>query len=202
MVGTSALLMALTLSAPQDSAQLKARVVGTFELADASGSRHSTQEWAEAKAIVLFFVWADCPASNGYAPEMIRLAKAYGGKGVLFYGVHSDPELTPEQAAKHAREHELPFPMLLDPTQQLAHDTGVKRAPAAVVLSPAGKVLYVGRIDDRYASLGKKRAEPTQRDTQNALDAILAGKTPAVAETEVIGCLLPKIMDNSKHKSR
>jgi peroxiredoxin len=201
MVGTSALMMVLAISAPLENAKPKARAVAAFDLADTGGNKHSASEWGSAKAIVLFFMWADCPASNGYAPEMIRMAKVYG-KDVLFFGVHSDPELTAEQAARHAREHELPFPMLLDPTQQLARDTGVKRVPSAVVLSPAGKVLYVGRIDDRYVSLGKKRGEPTHRDAQNAIDAILAGKTPAVAETEVIGCLLPKIMDNSKHKSR
>jgi peroxiredoxin len=197
MIATCALLIALTTAAaPPEAAP--PRAVGTFELTDAAGTRHSPKEWAGAKAVVLFFIWADCPASNGYAPEMIRLAKAYGGKDVLFFGVHSDPELTAEQAAKHAKEYELPFPMLLDPTQQLAHDTGAKRSPTAAVLSPEGKVLYLGRIDDRYVSLGKKRAEPTRRDTQKALDAILAGKTPAVAETEVIGCLLPKILEKPK----
>jgi peroxiredoxin len=202
MVSTFSLLVALAISGPPEPAQIKARVVSKFDLADASSTKHSAKEWGNARAIVLFFVWTECPASNSYAPEMARLAKAYGGKDVLFYGVHSDPDLTPEQASQHASEHRLPFPMLLDPTQQLAHATGVKRQPAAAILSPDGKVLYAGRIDDRYVSLGKKRVEPTQRDTQDALDAILAGKKPAVAETEVIGCLLPKIIENPKPKSR
>jgi peroxiredoxin len=197
MIATRALLIALTTAAaPPEVAPSHA--VRNFDLSDAAGTKHSAKEWASSKAIVLFFVWADCPASNGYAPEMIRLAKAYGSKDVLFFGVHSDPELTAEQAAKHAKEYELPFPMLLDPTQQLAHETGTKRSPTAAVLLPEGKVLYLGRIDDRYVSLGKKRAEPTRRDTQEALDAILAGKAPAVAETEVIGCLLPKIIEKPK----
>jgi hypothetical protein len=144
---------------------------------------------------VLFFISADCPASNGYAPELARLAKAYSEKGVLFYAVHSDPDLTAKEASTHAKEHGLTFPILLDPDQSLARQAGATRVPTAVVLAPDGKVLYCGRIDDRYVSLGKKRAEPTRKDTQIALDEVSAGKTPTVAQTDTIGCLLPKLSE-------
>jgi peroxiredoxin len=169
------------------------RVVREFELSDASGKKHSVKEWEGSKAIVLFFIWSECPASNGYAPELARLFKDYADKGVKFYGVHSDPDLTAEQAITHAKDYKIPFAMLLDSTQSLARQAGAKRVPTAVILSADGKVLYRGRIDDRYISLGKKRAEPTTRDTEDALALIVSGKTPTVAETEVIGCLIPKV---------
>jgi peroxiredoxin len=170
-----------------------AQSVRSLDLSDAKGNKHTTKEWEGSKAVVFFFIWSECPASNGYAPELARLFKDFTDKGVKFYGVHSDPDLTAEQALAHAKEYQLPFPVLLDPTQSLARQTGAKRNPTAVILSPEGNVLYRGRIDDRYISLGKKRAEPTKRDTQDALTLIVSGKTPAFAETEVIGCLIPKV---------
>ena len=191
MIGSAALFLGMILSAPVGDPPR----VAAFELSDAAGVKHGVAEWAGAKAVVLFFVWAECPASNGYAPEMARLAKAYAEKGVLVFGVHSDPDLTAAQAAEHAKEHALPFPMLLDPTQSLARQAGVTRAPTAVVLSPAGAVRYRGRIDNQYVSLGKKRATVTSRDAQDAIDHVLAGKAPATADTEVIGCLLPRLPD-------
>jgi thiol-disulfide isomerase/thioredoxin len=192
MVAVWIVLFGLT-GAPTDPGVDTHHVVRTFDIVDAQGNKHTTKEWIGSKAIVLFIISSECPASNGYAPEIARLSKAYADKGVVFYGIYIDPDLTAEQAAVHAKEHQLPFPMLLDPAQIVAKQTGAKRVPTAVVLSPEGNVLYRGRIDDRYVSLGKKRPEPTQRDTQDALALILEGKSPPVAETDVIGCLLPKL---------
>lgn len=175
-------------------------VVREFDLSDATGKKQSIKDWNGSKAVVLLFIWSECPSSNGYAPELVRLFKDFAGQGVKFYGVHSDPDITAEQILTHAKEHRLSFPMLLDPAQSLARQTGAKRVPTAVILSAEGKVLYRGRIDDRYVSLGKKRAEPTSQDLRDALTQIVAGKSPAVAETEVIGCLLPKLSTPANSK--
>jgi hypothetical protein len=64
-------------------------------------------------------------------------------------------------------------------------------APEAAVLAPDGKVVYRGRIDDRYADYGKRRPEPTQRDLRDALDAVLENKPVRAPTTKVIGCYLP-----------
>ena len=52
----------------------------------------------------------------------------------------------------------------------------------------AGKLEYLGRIDDQYPGLGKKRTAPSQRDLRNALDAVVAGRSVKVARTEAVGC--------------
>jgi peroxiredoxin len=191
-------LVGINADPPADTSHL----VREFDLSDAAGKKHSLREWEGSKAVVFFFIWSECPASNGYAPELARLFKEFTDKGVKFYGVHSDPDLTAEQALAHAKEYQLPFPVLLDPTQCLARQAGAKRNPTAVILSPEGKVLYRGRIDDSYVSLGKKRAEPTKRDTQDTLALIVSGKTPAFAETEVIGCLIPKVAAPKEQKPK
>jgi peroxiredoxin len=167
------------------------RQVGDFALRDSQGRTHTPKDWRDRKAVVLFFLGTECPVANGYAPEMARLAKTYGAKGVAFLGVHTDPDVTAEAAGRHAAEYGLPFAVLLDPDQVLARAAGVRVVPEAVVLSPAGKVLYRGRIDDRYAPDGKRRDEPRTRDVETALEAVLAGKAPAVAETRAYGCPLP-----------
>jgi len=68
----------------------------------------------------------------------------------------------------------------------------VSTAPEVAVLAPDGTVLYRGRIDDWYADYGKRRAQPTQNDLRNALDAILQGKKVTAPTTKALGCPLPE----------
>lgn len=169
-----------------------AAAVKDFALADAQGRKHTADAWKDRKAVVLVFLGTECPVSNGYSPEYRRLAAAFGGKGVLFYGIHPDPDVTAAVAAKHAAEYRLPFAVLLDPTQGVAKQTGVTVVPEAVVLSPKGQVLYRGRIDDLYTPEGKRREVPKTRDLEEALRAVLDGKAPPVAQTKAYGCPLPQ----------
>jgi hypothetical protein len=161
-------------------------------LRDVDGRTHTPLSQPGSKATVCFFLLPDCPISNAYAPEIKRIYSAYAPKQVAAFLVHADPDTTAEQAKKHAQEHGLNCPVLLDPSHLLVKRTGVTVAPEVAVLSPVGKVLYRGRIDDWYVDYGKRRGEPTQRDLRNALDAILQGKAVPVAETKALGCYLPE----------
>jgi peroxiredoxin len=167
--------------------------VKSFSLNDAAGRTHTPAEWKKRKAVVLIFLGTECPVSNGYAPEMSRLARAYGTRGVLLWGVHPDPDVSAAVAARHARTYRLDFPVLLDPEQRLAGQTGVRVVPEAVVLSADGQVLYRGRIDDKYALDGKRRDEPRTRDLRQALEAVLAGRAVPVPRTPAFGCPLPDV---------
>lgn len=168
-----------------------AKQLGEFSLDDATGAKHTLAEFAGRKAVVLFFLSTECPVSNGYSPDVARLAEKYAAQGVAFYGVHCDETLAPADVAKHAQEYHLTFPMLLDPTQVLARGAGVKVTPEVVVVSPTGKFWYQGRIDNLYSD-GKRRDEPSVFDLDNALSAVLSGKAPAVSQTKAVGCPLPR----------
>jgi thiol-disulfide isomerase/thioredoxin len=161
-----------------------------FALRDTEGVGHTPQDWAQARAVVLFFVTTDCPLSNGYAPEMNRIAQAYAPRGVLTYAVQGDTTIPDEEVRRHAREYGYRFPALLDPRQVLARHTGATVTPEAVVLSPEGAVLYLGRIDNRVEDYGKTRIEATEFDLRDALDAVLAGRPVPHPRTRALGCAI------------
>jgi peroxiredoxin len=169
-----------------------ARVVKEFNLKDTRQRLHTPADWKGKKAVVLFFLDTECPVSNRYAPQFTRLASKYSARGCAFYGIHVDPDVTAEEAERHSKDYKLTFVILLDPAHQVVRQTGVKVVPEAVLLSPEGRVLYRGRIDDLYGLDGKRREEPTSHDLEAALDAVLAGKAPPTAETEAFGCPLPR----------
>ena len=63
-----------------------------------------------------------------------------------------------------------------------------------VAVMKDGRMLYRGRIDDRYIEFGKDRPQPTVRDLERSLEAILAGKPVPVAETRAVGCILAELV--------
>jgi len=140
---------------------------------------------------LLLFLLPDCPVSNAYAPEIKRICTEYDAKGVAAFVVHADPDVSAEEAKKHAQEYGLPCPVLLDPTHRLVKWTGATMAPEAAVVGPDGKVLYLGRIDDWYFDYGKRQVEAKQHDLRIALDAVLAGKPVQTPGAKPIGCHLP-----------
>ena len=170
---------------------------GEMTVADVDGKPHRPLAAAGQVATVLFFVLHDCPISNGYAPEMSRIAQEYAARGVRSYVVYGEADLASAEAQKHAREYGYRCPALLDPPHGLAQAAGATVAPEAAVFSAKGELLYRGRIDDRAASLGVHRAEPKERDLRAALDAVLAGKPVRERFTKAIGCYLPHSAETS-----
>ena len=63
---------------------------------------------------------------------------------------------------------------------------------SAAVLSPAGQLLYLGRIDNRLEGFGKRRVQVTEFNLRNTLDAVLAGKPVPQARTKALGCAITR----------
>ncbi len=164
-----------------------------FTLSDASGKTHADEEIKDHKATVMLFVATECPNANTYAPVLARLYREYSARGVLFLGVYSDPSDNAAEVAKHDADYRIPYPGLLDPRQTLARQTGARSTPEAVILSPAGEVLYRGRVDDRFIDIGKTRYRPAHDDLREALDQILEGQPVRNPVTKVLGCAIPGV---------
>ena len=161
-----------------------------FALRDTEGVAHTPQEWAQARAVVLFFVTTDCPLSNGYAPEMNRIEQAYAPRGVLFYAVQGDTTIPDEEVRRHAREYGYRFPALLDPRQILARHTGATVTPEAVVLSARGRGAISGTHRQSRGGLRQGAREATEFDLRDALDAVLAGRPVPHPRTRALGCAI------------
>jgi peroxiredoxin len=167
---------------------LLASALLSFALRDTAGGLHRAEEWVKSKAVVVFFTTTDCPVSNSYVPEMNRIREEYAAQGAAFYAVQTDTTIPEADVRKHTAEYGFKFPVLLDPQQELVRLAGASATPEAAVLSAQGKVLYLGRIDDRVADFDKRRPVPTRSELKDAIEAVLAGRPVAVTRTEVVGC--------------
>jgi hypothetical protein len=146
---------------------------------------------AGTKAIVFLFTSTDCPISNRYAPEVRRVVSTYASQGVVFRLVYPNPA----EQAPAIREHIAAFGYgdamlpLRDPTLALVKYVKATVTPEAAVVV-GNRVVYVGRIDDRYVDLGLERPAPTTHDLADAIAAILAGRPVAHPTTQAVGCFI------------
>jgi AhpC/TSA family len=142
-----------------------------------------------AKATVFVFISTECPISNRYAPEVQRLSKSFASRGIRFQLIYPNPSDTPQMIRDHLRSFAYPMEALRDSEHVLARFVHATVTPQAVVLAGA-RVVYRGRIDDRYVDVGLERPQPTERDLENALTAVLAGRPVGRPATEPIGCFI------------
>lgn len=173
----AAALLALAATAPAGVVDLENRAVDPFEAT------------AGARAVVFLFTATDCPISNRYAPEIQRLYRAYADRGVKFFLVYPNPADTPAMIREHAKSFGYPAEALRDPRQALVKVAKATIAPEAAVFVRR-RLVYHGRIDDRFVDLGVDRPEPTVRDLDEALAAVLAGKPVPHPVTQAVGCYI------------
>lgn len=154
------------------------------------GRTHHPLKESHGRPLTLIFVSHDCPICNAYAPEFGRIQAAYGAR-VAFDLVYAEPRLTAAQAKAHATAFALDrWTLLLDHHCRFAGSLKASVTPEAFVFDGNGRLVYSGRIDDRYIALGQQRAQVTTHDLRNAVDSVLAHKTPKPAETGPVGCFI------------
>ena len=146
-----------------------------------------------APPAVLVFVRTDCPIANRYAPELRRLQDRFAREGVAFWLVYPDPSETPGVIRRHQRDFGLGFHALRDPQHELVKATQATVTPETAVFvgSAAGpRMVYRGRIDDRYVDFGRARPAPTTRDLREVLQALAAGQALTPRTTPAVGCFI------------
>lgn len=134
------------------------------------------------------FIRTDCPISNRYAPEVDRLARRHAG--ARFFLVYPDPAVTAEEIEQHLRDYGYTLPALTDPHHALVAATGVRVTPEVAVFDASGRLVYRGRIDDRWVAFGQLRAEPEHRDLTEVLADLEKGRTPDPRSTPTVGCYI------------
>jgi tetratricopeptide (TPR) repeat protein len=149
-------------------------------LADAAGVR----------ATAFIFVTTDCPIANRYAPDIARLYERFSEQGIRFWLIYVNPAEPADSIRAHGRTFALPPRALRDPAHDLVRRFGVTVTPEVVVVAPDGRAIYQGRIDDRHVDVGVDRAVVTRRDLDEALTAVVEGKSAPTARTRAVGCIV------------
>jgi len=154
-------------------------------LAGVDDQKHSLGDYANAKAIVLCFTCNHCPVVQACEQRIIKLQAKYKEKGVQVVAVnisnYDEDKLPKMKERSHSSGYN--FPYLYDPTQQIGKDFGAKITPEFYILDQNRKIAYMGLMDDNQLN----GFQVKKHYLQEALDAVLAGKTPERKETNTRG---------------
>jgi peroxiredoxin len=167
-------------------------VAADFSLPNVNGDILSLADFEDAKGFIVIFTCNTCPYSVAYEDRIIELDKAYKSKGYPVIAINpNDPAaIDGDELADmkfRATEKVFTFPYLQDVGQQVYPQYGATKTPHVFVLQKEGKnniVRYIGAIDDSSRNPEKVK----KRYVEEAVDALLAGKSPSTTKTKAIGC--------------
>ena len=148
---------------------------------------YSLADFKERDVLVIAFTCNSCPYAQDYEDRVQALVKKYCGEGekVALVAINANkvPEDLPEKMKERAEAKGFTFPYVWDETQSIARAYGAKWTPEFYVFNRDRKLIYRGAFDDK--------TDPKQAKINYvalAIEAALAGKTPAVTETPAVGC--------------
>lgn len=145
-----------------------------------------------AQGLLLIFSRHDCPIANAYAPRIERLYQTYESRGIQCILVQTDKSAKFATLAAHARDYQWSLPVIHDQQHELVNWMEASVTPQAALVNRQGEIVYLGRIDDQYVDLGKKRREPSRHELNEAIEAFLAGQPIAHARTPAVGCIIER----------
>ena len=169
-----------------------------FRLPGVDGRDWSLADFRDAKALVVVFNCNHCPTAQAYEGRLKKLVDDYKPLGVAVVVISpNDPRSVRldelgytdmgdsfEEMKTRAKDENFNFPYLYDgDSETVSRAYGPATTPHAFLFDAARRLRYVGRIDD-----SERESLVQSRDLRVALDAVLAGREPAVAQTKPFGC--------------
>ena len=169
-----------------------------FKLPGVDGRDWSLDDFRDAKALVVIFNCNHCPTAQAYQDRIKKLVDDYKPLGVAIVVISpNDPKSVRldelgytdlsdsfEEMKTRAKDENFNFPYLYDgDSESVSRAFGPATTPHAFLFDAARRLRYVGRIDD-----SERESLVQSRDLRVALDAVLAGREPAVAQTKPFGC--------------
>jgi hypothetical protein len=135
---------------------------------------------------VLVFFSPGCHCLTLHDARLRELYERYHPRGVELLMIDSETGGSAERDVAEAQRRGYPFPIARDPGAKLARALGARYATYSVVVDGEGRIRYHGGIDSDKSHLHAD-ARPYLRD---ALEDLLSGRSPRVAEGEALGCAL------------
>src|SRR5262245_13975359 len=159
-----------------------------LQLPDTAGEPTGLPDPGEAPATVVVWTCNHCAYALAWHDRIVDAAQDYSERGVRFLAVNSNdagryPADSPEAMRERFEREGWPFPYLWDSSQEAARAWGALVTPHLFVLDDRLRLRYEGAPDADHR-------DPSQGAgwLRSALDAMLAGGEPELAQTDPVGC--------------
>jgi len=159
-----------------------------FSLSGVDGETHALDDYADATALAVVWSCNHCPYVMAWEDRLNAIAREYRERGVRFVAINSNDAVTHpgdsfEAMQERAAAKGFAFDYLHDEDQSVAEAYEPERTPEVFLFDADRRLVYHGAIDD-----SREEENVDRRWLLEALDAVLAGGEPDVAETPTVGC--------------
>jgi peroxiredoxin len=163
-----------------------------FKLKNIDDKLFALADLKDAKGFIVIFTCNHCPYAVKYEDRIVALNDKYVELGYPVVAINPNdavayPADNFENMKKRAKSKSFTFPYLVDETQGIAKIYGASKTPHAFVLRKEGSdliVKYIGAIDDNTEDASAAK----EKYVEQAVDALLEGKTVKTTSTKAIGC--------------
>jgi peroxiredoxin len=160
-----------------------------FKLPNVDGKYVSRDDAMGKNGLLVMFICNHCPYVKAILPRLIADVRELQTIGINTVAIMSNdptdyPEDSLENMQKLAKELALPFPYLLDETQQIAKDYGAVCTPDFFGFNNKGELQYRGRFDESR----KETAPDRTRDLFKAMKWIAETGAGPAEQLASIGC--------------
>lgn len=162
-----------------------------FHLPGIDDQMHELSTYRDKAAIALIFSCNHCPYVRAWEDRIIEIQADYADKGVQIIAINANnakkhPDDSFPKMKERAREKGFNFLYLYDETQETARAYGAERTPEVFLFDQQGVLRYHGAVDDNF----QHAKDVKHHYLRDALDAVIAGEAPAMAETRPVGCTI------------
>ena len=161
----------------------------TTKMKNVDGKMVSIDDIEGKTGTLVIFTCNHCPFARGWEGRIAELGNSYARKGIGAILINAnDPAMHEEDGyagmQAKAKALGLQIPYVVDETSKVARAFGASVTPEAFLFDARGKLVYHGAVDDNHSDPSKVE----KHYLRDALDAVVAGKPPAVPESKGIGC--------------
>jgi peroxiredoxin len=155
-----------------------------FELPDLDGGMHKLSDY-RGQVVILNFWSCECPHVERTDELIADWCEQKWGRYVSLLRVASNATESTSVLKEAAVRKSIPV-LLVDHQLAVADQYAAQTTPQVFVISDTGRLRSRGAVDDTSFA----RREPTRFYLEEAVDAVLSGKTPPVSETQPFGCAI------------
>jgi peroxiredoxin len=160
-----------------------------FKLSDPNGKTFQGKELYGEKGLLVAFTCNHCPYALAIWPRLIELAQDAARVGIATVGINPNihpeyPDDAPPKMIEKMKEWGIPFPYLVDETQDTARAFKAQCTPDLYLFDAEQKLVYHGRLDDNW----KEPEKVKQQELRGAIDQLACGNPISPDQKNSMGC--------------
>lgn len=161
----------------------------TFELKTPTGKTHSLQSCMGDKGLLIAFTCNHCPYAVAIWDRLIALGQHAQTRGIKTVAINPNihpnyPDDAPEKMIEKIKEWNIPFPYLVDETQEVAKAFDAQCTPDLYLLNHNAELVYHGRLDDNW----KDESQVTKEELKEAIENLALGQPIECDQKPSMGC--------------